>query len=429
MTIEILSLLDINIPPNRHRTELDPVKIEELAESISNLGNIHPPVLENERDWLVAGERRYRAIMHLSSKSIGYECNGTYIEPGKIAILRMGSLTPTEVREVELEENIRRVDLTWQERERAIADLHQLRLGQSGGVQTYKDTATEILGREAIGGEPSRLVRNATIISQHLDDPEVAKAKNEHEAIKIIARKAERQLRESLASMQGSEATTTRHALYRCDAIEGMRALETGSIACIVTDPPYGIDAQKFGDQADLDHQYDDSYTTWQALMMEFAEQAYHICEDRAHAYVFCDPRRFLELAKLFDEANWNVWPTPLIWDKGNGMLPRPDHGPRRCYETILFANKGDRTVNAVYSDVIRIAGERDKLHAAQKPVELFVNLLQRSTIPGDRVLDPFAGSGPIFPAADKCSCRATGFELDAGSYAIGLRHLSGEVE
>jgi site-specific DNA-methyltransferase (adenine-specific) len=78
-----------------------------------------------------------------------------------------------------------------------------------------------------------------------------------------------------------------------------------------------------------------------------------------------------------------------------------------------------------VYSDVIRVAAESRKEHAAQKPVSLYVDLLRRSILPGDTVLDPFAGSGTVFPAAKEVACKAIGFELDPASYAIGLGRIS----
>jgi len=40
------------------------------------------------------------------------------------------------------------------------------------------------------------------------------------------------------------------------------------------------------------------------------------------------------------------------------------------------------------------------KSHAAQKPPELYTTLLKMSAVPGDTILDAFAGSGTIFLAA-----------------------------
>jgi len=60
--------------------------------------------------------------------------------------------------------------------------------------------------------------------------------------------------------------------------------------------------------------------------------------------------------------------------------------------------------------------------HAAQKPVALFKDLLSRSVKPGDRVLDPFGGSGPILPAAHELPCTATLVEIDPASFGIAVK-------
>jgi DNA modification methylase len=110
------------------------------------------------------------------------------------------------------------------------------------------------------------------------------------------------------------------------------------------------------------------------------------------------------------------VWSTPLIWNKGTtGHIPHADFGPRRAYDVILYARKGEKQVTGVYSDVIDCSPiiTEERVHAAQKPVALYMNLLKRSTNGGARVLDPFAGSGTIFKAAAAMNCTAVGVELD----------------
>jgi len=59
--------------------------------------------------------------------------------------------------------------------------------------------------------------------------------------------------------------------------------------------------------------------------------------------------------------------------------------------------------------------------HAAEKPVDLYEDLLLRSAKPGNRVLDPCCGAGPIFPAANRLSLYATGIELDPNLGNISL--------
>jgi DNA modification methylase len=64
--------------------------------------------------------------------------------------------------------------------------------------------------------------------------------------------------------------------------------------------------------------------------------------------------------------------------------------------------------------------------HGAQKPVSLYSDLLKRSTRPGDRVLDPFCGTGTIFPAAHPLKVAATGIELEPAYYGIGVKRIEG---
>ena len=122
--------------------------------------------------------------------------------------------------------------------------------------------------------------------------------------------------------------------------------------------------------------------------------------------------------------AGWEVWPTPIIWNKLNGMLPKPEHGPRRTYEMILFATKGGKKVTKVGPDVLThsLVSERD--HGAQKPVSLYVDLLSRSVLPGNSVLDFFMGSGTIFPACNKLKLAATGMEINRDYYTLALSRI-----
>jgi DNA modification methylase len=115
-----------------------------------------------------------------------------------------------------------------------------------------------------------------------------------------------------------------------------------------------------------------------------------------------------------------------LIWYKKSGMrAPWPELGPQRKYETILYAIKGKKPILKMAGDVLDYAPDTNLGHAAQKPADLFEDLLRRSCLPGSSVLDPFMGSGPIFPAAHAIKCKATGIELDPASYGIAVGRLT----
>lgn len=398
---------------NRQRREFNEDKIAELATSIRQKGLLHPIVLRDDEATLVAGERRLRAISLLGELDISITCDGQAIPQNHTPFITVSSLTEDDLVEAELEENILREDLTWKEEADAIARLHQLRKRQNED-QTYTATAQEIAGDE-VNNNVKTKVRDSLIIQQHLDDPEVAKAKSSKEALKIINRKSQSELTKQLAEQFNIDDTP--HIFHNGDFRDFSHLMETSSVDVILTDPPYGIGADNFGDQAGAAHEYEDSFEYFAKIMEAFANEASRVTKDKAHAYIFCDPRTFGHIFGLMQSRGWYVWPTPIIWNKGNGMLPRPDHGPRRTYEFIVYAIKGDKPVTAVYPDVISIPGLQNPRFGAEKPWELYENLLRRSVYPGNLVWDPFAGAGPIFPAANNLNVRAFATELSPDKY------------
>lgn len=415
------------IPENRQRRDFDEKKIQELASSIQTKGLLHPPVcvFNGEVYELVAGERRTRAIRSLSLLDIGITCNDQFIPANSLPITLLGDLPPLALREAELEENTVRVDLSWQEQATAIAELDALRRDQAaemGLPHTARATASEIAGREAVGSEISK-VTDAVVVARHLADPEVAKAKTVKEAMKVIKKKAEAEHRATLAAT--FDMAKTPHTALKGSCFELAATIPSTSIDVILTDPPYGIGADSFGDMAGTTHDYQDTEDYALDCYELVAQEGFRIAKDKAHIYVFLDPRLWHDVSLKFTLAGWEVWPTPLIWNKLNGMLPKPDFGPRRTYEMILFASKGGKKVSKVgASDVITCPLVTDRDHGAQKPVPLYCELLSRSSQPGDKVLDFFMGSGTIFPAANKLKLVATGMEINEQYYNLAVSRL-----
>jgi len=444
-----ISIADIVISENRQRQEFDPEALQELADSIESGQLMHPIVLRQSGDvlTLVAGERRLRAIQQIFDLGGEFVCNGQTFtaDSGMIPYLSLGELSYLEAEEAELDENLKRRDLTWQEKAAAWARLHALRTAQvneeniqlenSGDdttpltpAHTVADTAEEVLGRR--DGAYHETVRQNLILAKHLDNPAIAKAKSSKEAYKILKAEEETKRNVELAASVGKVFSSKSHTLLNVNCLEWMaRPENAGSVDVILTDPPYGMGAHEFGDGGGkltgITHIYDDSYESWQKLITAWAPLSYTIAKPQAHAYVFCDIDRFHELKRHMEEAGWYVFRTPFtIVKEGSGRVPLPDRGPRRQSEWLLYAIKGDKPVTHIYPDVITAKADEQLGHGAQKPVAIYENLLQRSVRPGDVVFDGFCGSGPIFPAASTFKCYAIGTEMDPGSYGISLKRL-----
>lgn len=425
--MKIIPFTSLFIPKNRQRRDFDKRKLEALSASILSKGLMHPPVVQwdGEMYRLVAGERRTLAIRSLSAIAVSIQCHDTTIPPGFLPVTLLGDLPPLALREAELEENTIRVDLSWQERAAAIAELDALRRDQAaevGTVHTATATASEIAGKDAVGSEITA-VTEALVISKHLADPDVAKAKSAKEAMKVIRGKAETAHRAVLAA--NFNPISSPHSMIGASCFDYSKTIRDNSQDLILTDPPYGIGADDFGDMAGTSHGYEDSEEYALSCYEHVAREGFRVAKTSAHAYVFLDPRMWERVSLLFTLAGWDVWPTPLIWNKTNGMLPKPEYGPRRTYEMILFANKGNRKVLKVGADIITVPLLTDRDHGAQKPVGLYVELLSRSCYPGDTVIDFFAGSGTIFPAANKCKLTAIGMEINKEYYHLALSRIN----
>lgn len=430
-SIPISSIL---IAPNRQRQEFDPDALVELANSISARGLFHAPVLRETPNGLtlVAGERRLRAIGDLHALDTEIRYNGLSIAPGETPYITLGELTPMEAEEAELDENLKRKDLTWQEQAQAIARLHELRTAQAATMGRGHSLIHTI--NELAEGRASRpdyvLTREKIIVASHLSNPEVAKAKTAKDAVKIILRQEETKRNVELGKRVGATFSGSLHQLHNQDCREWLRSSSGNQFDVILTDPPYGMGADSFGDGggklANNEHHYADSHAEFSRLLKPLAEEWYRVSKTQAHAYVFCDFDRFHELKQYMEEAGWYVFRTPLVIHKlGSGRVPLPEQGPRRSYELCLYAIKGWKPVTAIFDDVIPCKLEENIGHGANKPVELFTNLLRRSCRPGDAVLDCFAGTGTIFPACHQLKLRATGIELSAEYYGIAAQRLA----
>jgi len=457
--MRFIPITSVLIKPDRQRQEFVPEALQELVTSIEERGLLHPPVLRMEAGgWtLVAGERRMKAISQIWELGGTFNCDNEVVPEGHMPFTNLGDLTDLEAEEAELDENLKRKDLTWQEHAAAVAKLHKLRQAQNEEAwerapatgrgeatipqeQTYADTAMEIMGRS--DGAYQDTVRKEILVSKHLSNPAIAKAKSADEAFKILKKQEESAKNVELARVVGATFNADLHTLLNVDCLDYMKVAaalpDADKFDVILTDPPYGMGAQDFGDAGGkltgIEHRYDDSYESWQVLMggdkdskvQGWCELSYLVTKPKAHAYVFCDLDNYHELKRMMEAAGWYVFRTPLINHKMNsGRVPLPDQGPRRQYEIILYAIKGKKQTTHIYPDVISTSADENFSHGAQKPVALYQNLLQRSVHAGDRVLDTFAGSGTIFEAANGFKCTAVGTELNPEYYGMCLARIA----
>ena len=437
MEVTIQDLSKIIIPEHRHRKTFIEVDIKDLATSISTHGLFHALVVLADGVTLVAGERRLRAITSLYEEKTTFSYNEIEVELGHIPVIKITTSSERGVREAELSENIDRVNLSWREKSSAVDELHRLRDEEkqetTGERQTKLETAKEVYPEDVDDRviEVKLLdVSKDLIVAQFMNDPDVVKAKDRSEALKIITKKLETKRRAELGKKFDLSKGSGSHQIILGDVFKELPKIEKNQISCIITDPPYGIGVDKFNNQSASKHLYKDDAEYGDAVAAFILEEGYRLTKKKAHLYMFVDINKFLIWKVIAEEFEWYVWPKPLIWFRGvnSGIAPRPDHGPRNTYEAIMYCIKGDKKVKVKNSiDVINIPHEKGIDYAAHKPANLYTELVNRSCDPGDIVLDPVCGSGPIFGAAGGCSVTAIGIDSNEVAISLCYERLGGE--
>lgn len=414
--MKILPLSEIVVREDRQRKDMG--ETEDMFDTLEDIAihGLYTPIIvreENGQTILTAGGRRTMMVGILHEHGIPVKFDGELLPLDHIPTVSMGELTFLEAEEVELGENIHRRQLSWQEQVDAYARLEHIRSleAEANGTPppTISSLVAEIAPTPQQESSTRRRVTAALAVSSHLNNPKVAKAPTLKAAMREVEKIKTREHRERLAKDLPSALVSKQHDFLLGDALT-VEWPHTYHLA--IVDPPYGIDAHEFGAQSD-DHDYDDSHEKWLSFTPDLLHKLYVSCHIQAHAYIFCSIDTFFQIKEWAEAVGWEVWPRPIIWDKGNvGTAPRPEHGPRYCYEAIVFLIKGKKKVNSIFHDVIRVPGEQgNKEHAAQKPVAVYHNLMERSILPGNRVIDPTCGRGTIFLAATQFKAFATGIE------------------
>ena len=116
-----------------------------------------------------------------------------------------------------------------------------------------------------------------------------------------------------------------------------------------------------------------------------------------------------------------------VIWDKVN---PGLGWRYRRQHEMVMVAHRAGGKLRwsddkVAVPNILQISPPRERLHPNEKPLALVNRFIALHSMPGDVVLDPFAGSGTTLVAAKQLGRRAIGIELDKAHCERAVERLS----
>lgn len=437
-----INLADISIGP-RQRKRLETAPLADLEESIRQRGLIHPPTFREFSGesghpvWqLIVGERRTTAMKRLHEKGVAFFHNGEIVPAGQIPILTLqDNLTRADIKQVEFDENKIREPLPWQDESEALAEIHRLRLDENP-AQSRLATAQQLIDEKVVETNTSahalaQRIQRATAIAENLTNPSIAKARNETEAYNLILKKEEEAINASLARRRIAASSSLPFiSIRKGSCIDILPRLEPDIADLILADPPFGIGADSggFRQRSVHHHNYEDTPENARAVAQSVILDGFRIAKPMANLWIFTDIDMFFTLRDMCKRVGWVPFRTPIVWLKSHseGMAPWQGKGPRRTYELLLYATKGQRGLLTSPVDVLdhsRVS-RSERTHGAEKPVELLKQIIECSTLPGDFILDPCCGSGSALVAARDTKRTGLGIEVDEDTYNTAMSNL-----
>lgn len=428
--------------------------IPELAVSLETFGQIQairvrrpsidddPELIQNKPWVLVTGGRRMAAAITNNWTELRAE---NYDE-----------LSPWKRLAIELEENIQRSEMHFSEIAENKLKLHELYVSENIGWD-LSDTA------KLVGESISNLSRDLNLAHAMRANPGLKKAgskKAANQAVKMsnYMKSREAQIDKALSSAK------LRQSLVTADMRDFIHTIPDASIDMIGSDLPYGIDYFQYPTAINEGggglSQYDDSKETTQDLLTDVVPQMLRVTKESGwlvlmmnwenhfflrdriestclthYEYKTLGPilcTKALQLKKEGIKPNkctyLKVPPVPWIWYRPNSRN-NPHYPDLHCqnqYELIMLVNRGKAKIvmmERVGNVLVFDSDYSERIHAMQKPVELWKEIIQRLTLQGEKVLDLCFGSGTTLAAAAATGREFIGCELNPGLLepALGL--------
>lgn len=223
-----------------------------------------------------------------------------------------------------------------------------------------------------------------------------------------------------------------RVSLYLGDCREILPTL--GKVDVVVTDPPYSSGARTDSERQvrgamlrsmeDADWFSHDAMTTWgfNWFIRSVFSDLRQSLPPGGHLYCFIDWRNTPNIYGMLEACGYRVNHC-LVWRKPNfgmGSTWRNQH------ENIVFASNGMPAEMLSHSkgSVLDFSAVSPaaRVHPTEKPVDLLVDMI--AAIPGERIFDPFMGSGSTGVAAIKGGRSFVGCEINPGHFATAVKRI-----
>lgn len=212
--------------------------------------------------------------------------------------------------------------------------------------------------------------------------------------------------------------------LRNCDCMELLSSMEEKSVDLLLTDPPYGMSFQSGVRKEKYDKIHNDDNLDW---LPEWLLAIKRVMKDDSHMYIWCSWHK-VDVFKQEIEKHWKI-KNLMVWAKKGGGMGDLFGGYACTHELCFFINNGRDLNGRRDTDVIDKAYRTGNVyHPTEKPVSMFRWIIEKSSKPGDLVLDCFSGSGPTAIACAETRRRFKGSEIDKEFYDVSMKRVNAAI-
>lgn len=442
-----------------------------LKDSFQRIGSIHCVLLSRQKDTgrydLIAGGRRIRAMKELKIEKLYH---GSVLNPEKLGFLFEDEVPLDRRKEAEIDENMAHLKTRWQEECVAIADLHELKRQQNdlkwGVVQT-----AQLLGR----GYGRTNVNYAVRIAAHIraGEEEFLSCDNMSDAISLLVKHKEeaalaelesRSLSRSGAAsldsfletinlgpmkkpkdivvpsvglvdapVQGTEKAQIplSQMFFNDDFQKVAYQFQDNYFDLVVTDIPYAIDMDNLDQYTKINDVKSEHEVEVNVDLFEpFLQSSFRLTKSGGFCVFFYDLDWHEFLQATAEKIGWKVQRWPYVACKTSACRnSTAQYNTTKNYEVCMFLRKDEHTVLRKQVPTswkaYDFSAER-RLYNNQfaKPFELWKDIYDMISIPGQKVWSPFCGEMSECRAAVNCGLIPFGAEVNKNHYLRGLENM-----
>lgn len=239
------------------------------------------------------------------------------------------------------------------------------------------------------------------------------------------------------------------------DCLKNFPKIPNKSIDLIFLDPPYNLQLNKELTRPNhsvvkgVDQEWDkfENFNSYDYFSKEYLSECKRVLKDDGSLWVIGSYHNIFRIGKILQDLNFWIL-NDVIWEKSN---PLPNFRATRltnAHETLIWCSKNpkakyqfnyhtlktsneDKQERSVWNFPICSGKERLKnsqnitAHPTQKPLALMNKILLQSSIKGDLILEPFAGTASFCAAAKYLGRNYIGFEQDKSYQNLANNRLN----